>query len=94
MSDFSRDDTMGYCGSKTHRQETWQTIAQKVALYVLINAIVLVFKRSGQTRALLHFTKVVVVVVLFCLTFYILSYLCLFLSFYPQVLILPHFRTL
>ena len=31
---------------------------------------------------------------LFCLTFYILSYLCLFLSFYPQVLILPHFRTL
>ena len=35
---------MGYCGSKTHRQETWQTIAQKVALYVLINAIVLVFE--------------------------------------------------
>ena len=35
--------TMGYCGSKTHRQETWQTIAQNVALYVLINAIVLVF---------------------------------------------------
>ena len=31
---------------------------------------------------------------LFCLTFYILSYLCLFLNFYPQVLILSHFRTL
>ena len=34
---------MGYCGSKTHRQETWPTIAQNVALYALINAIVLVF---------------------------------------------------
>ena len=35
--------TVGWCGSKTQRQETWQTIAQNVDLYVLINAIVLVF---------------------------------------------------
>ena len=35
--------TMGYCWDKTHRQETWQTMMQKVKNYVLINALVLVF---------------------------------------------------